>query len=258
MVRRISLLVLFSLSLVFTCLAETWTLREGQTLEAELLSYRRGTVILQKPGGGKLLYQIDRFVEADQERIRMAFPEEAVPEKKADPKPENKAPATPHVNPEKPLAIPEKESKPPLPHLLNTSIGERPPPFQFYPQGEPDPLELEDYRGNLVLVHFWSPRSSVSMESLPYLVKLQEAYGSLGLKFVSIAIEPNRAVMNNVEQQVGLTWPAAIDRSQKISNAWGIQMLPTFALIDQNGFIVSDNARVSEIEGVIRGYLGLK
>lgn len=75
---------------------------------------------------------------------------------------------------------------------------------------------------------------------------------------VSVALEKQRGVMNTYEKQFGVTWPGAIDRSQKIAQSFGVHALPTFVLVDQNGFIVSDNARPNQIEGDIRKYLGLE
>lgn len=111
-----SWIFLFSLSLFLLPLsAETWTLKEGTSLEARLLSFQRGTVILQARDGGKLLYQIEKFIEEDQERIRSLFPGG---ERKKDPE-----------GPE-PKKVPNQSKKSPDPpprlkliRLLNPCLG---------------------------------------------------------------------------------------------------------------------------------------
>ena len=242
--------------------AEQWTLEDGDTLEAEILSFQRGTVILQKPDGGKLLYQIEKFIAEDQNRIREAFPGGERPQKVDPDSSEKRANSPPSGSTKTPKASPKEttspeKSVPRMAPLRNTSIGDRPPEFFFYAQGSPESLTLEAYRGNLVLIHFWSTQSPVSVEHLLTLKALHQQYSSHGLKMISIALEKQRSVMNNFEKQFGVSWPAAIDRSQKIAQSFGVHALPTFVLVDQNGYIVSDNARPNQIEGDVRKYLGL-
>lgn len=234
---------------------DTWRLKNGSELQGEVMSFRNGMVVLSTAGGRQLL-QIEAFMEEDQERIRKAFP--GGDRAQRPPPPERKKPDTP-AKPEKEPGkeVPEAPARDQLPHLRYTSIGDYPPEFQVTSPGSPTAVDFRSFRGRLVLVHFWSPRVEVSLQTLPELVKLHEKYSPMGLQMVDIALERNRPTVVNIRRQAGITWPGAVDRDQKLSNAFGIQMLPTVVLVNHAGVIVSDNRRISEIEAEIRKHMGL-
>jgi len=237
---------------------EEWNLEKEGKLEATLLSYRNGVVILQKEGGQKMLLQIEKFTPEDRERIRERFPEGDRTEKRRTPPP-GKESTLRELQPENLSKKGNADTPPrkPLPHLRNTSIGDYPPDFSVTVWGDPKPIEFESFRGDLVLVYFWSPDSEGSVNLLPFVAKINEVYGPLGLKVVSIAVDSRRPLVKSIEKQHEVTWPSATDRGKKIAEAWGIQMLPTFVLVSQSWIIVSDNTRADEIQGEIRQYLGL-
>ena len=251
--------------------ARSWTLldRQGTTIEAELVSFKNGTVILKKDAGGKVLYQIDAFSEADRAYILQRFPDgEAVKRKSRttygkarlaedgfiDFEPElNRETGQKKAQAETPTAT----GLAPLPHLRGLRLGAPAPKLEVYPQGSPDPIPLNNYRGQLVLVIFWSPRDAASMDSMPYLVDIYTRYADKGIEFVGIGMEQSRPTLNQTEKQLGITFPARQDRAQQIAGSWGVTYLPTMVLIDQNGIVVRDNLRLVEVEPEIRKYLGL-
>lgn len=233
---------------------ESWPLSNGDSINATLISYRNGTVILAVPDSGRQLLQIEAFAPESRERIRARFPDGDRRESKATTaKPAETKNKQPPPEPE-PAPAPVR---PELPHLSNRSIGNYPPDFRVTAAGSPEPIEFKTFRGKLVLVHFFSPRVEISIQSLPVLTDLHEKYASKGLQMIYVAMAGNRNVALAIRRQAGISWPGALDRDGELAKAWGIQMLPTVVLVNQAGIIVSDNLRISEIESEIRKHLGL-
>lgn len=269
---RHAVTILVVLAAGLTCLSgRTWTLAADQeTFDGDLVRYRGGTVMIKLQAGGNAMYPIEAFSEADRAFIREQFPDG---DRRVDPRrrPANYENArlaedgfidyspteTDTTESGRQADASEDPSQPALPHLSGIRVGAPPPELDVYPQGSPDPIPLADYRGQLVLIIFWSPGDSASMQAMPFLVDMYERYAARGVEFVGIAMERSRTTLNRTEAQLGITFPARQDRAQQISRAWGVSYLPTFVLIDQNGVVVRDNLRFTEVEPSLRKYLGL-
>jgi thiol-disulfide isomerase/thioredoxin len=102
------------------------------------------------------------------------------------------------------------------------------------------PLSLDDLRGKVVLVDFWTFACINCLHTLPYVKAWDEKYRSQGLVIIGVH-SPEFAfekVIRNVEKAVsdlGIKYPVAIDNDYKIWNAYENQYWPAFYLIDAQG-----------------------
>lgn len=103
-------------------------------------------------------------------------------------------------------------------------------------------LSLEDLKGKVVIVDFWTYSCVNCIRTIPYLKSWYESYEDDGL--IIIGIHAPEFVferdINNVTKAVnemGITWPVVLDNSFKIWRAYNNSYWPSKYFIDANGVI---------------------
>ena len=101
---------------------------------------------------------------------------------------------------------------------------------------------ISDFRGQFVLLHFWSTHSVPSMEQLPKLQKIREAYHAKNLEIISISYDPistpwDLEVLKNFVIEKKMDWVNTVDDSlRSIHKAYRINNWPGFFLLNKAGF----------------------
>jgi len=94
---------------------------------------------------------------------------------------------------------------------------------------------LSQYRGKIVLVNFWATWCKSCTTEMP---AMQTIYSKLRDKgFVILAVnelEEDAKVLEHIKQY-GYTYPALMDRDNKVANQFGVFGLPVSVFIDQDG-----------------------
>ena len=108
---------------------------------------------------------------------------------------------------------------------------------------ENKPLKLEELRGKVVLVEFWTFACFKSRNTLPYVKAWHEKYNRQGLVIIGVhtpEFERERK-LENVQKAVrdlGITYPVALDNDYAAWRRYENRYWPTFYLIDAEGRIV--------------------
>jgi peroxiredoxin len=97
---------------------------------------------------------------------------------------------------------------------------------------------LRQFRGHVVVLRFWSAQSGTSLRSLTALEKL---YRKNAKKSVAVlAIGEEAGTVTGFSPKMGdYTFPFLFDNDGAVSGYFGISVIPTTIVIDQNGRIVS-------------------
>jgi thiol-disulfide isomerase/thioredoxin len=127
------------------------------------------------------------------------------------------------------------------------------------------PLTVGGLRGKVVLINFWTYSCINCRRTVPYLNRLQAAYGANGLQVIGIHTPEFRfeRVRPNVEaavQTLGIQYPIGQDNDFQTWEKWKNRAWPTFYIIDREGRIVltrEGEGHAEEIEGVIRHLLDI-
>jgi thiol-disulfide isomerase/thioredoxin len=110
------------------------------------------------------------------------------------------------------------------------------------------PLALQDYRGKVVVVDFWSDSCGPCHGEQQTLQGLSEAYSTKGVQFVGIDERDNLSAGLSFERQYHVTYPSLFDRTDayvlKFPGA-APPSTPTTILIDASGHIA---ARVNGVQ----------
>ncbi len=125
------------------------------------------------------------------------------------------------------------------------------------------PLAMKDLRGRVVLVDFWEYTCVNCLRTLPYVKSWHDKYKDKGLVIVGVhtpefEFGKSEANVREAAQQLGISYPIALDSDYAIWSAYANSYWPRKYLIDAQGKIRYDHAGeggYEEFEGHIQELL---
>jgi peroxiredoxin len=100
---------------------------------------------------------------------------------------------------------------------------------------------LSEYRGQVVVISFWSSRCSSCAAQLAELSALQRTYGPAGLVTLAVSVDNDlaraRVFADAQAQSQRSTLPMLLDADSAVARSYGVDRLPTTVLIDRAGRI---------------------
>jgi len=103
-------------------------------------------------------------------------------------------------------------------------------------------LTLEDLRGKVVLIDFWTYSCINCQRSIPYVEAWYQKYKDEGLVVIGVhtpefAFEKQKSNVAAGIERYGVTYPVAMDNDYATWDAWGNRYWPAHYLIDQAGTV---------------------
>ena len=96
-------------------------------------------------------------------------------------------------------------------------------------------FRLSDHRGKPVLINFFASWCVPCKEEIPALEKIGQEYGSQGVVFLAIAVNDSEEKARIFVDELGLSFPAGIDKTNSVQEAFGLYGVPTTFFIDKEG-----------------------
>lgn len=121
-------------------------------------------------------------------------------------------------------------------------------------------IQLEDYRGKVVLLDFWATWCPPCMEELPNMKATYDKFHEQGFEIIGISADRNRAALEGVLDESEIAWPNLYDREQdgSLVEQFNIQAFPTLLLLDRDGVVVAKNPRGPELEKAVAAQMESK
>lgn len=102
-------------------------------------------------------------------------------------------------------------------------------------------MKLSDLRGKAVLVNFWATWCGPCKEEMPWLVELQQRYGSQGLQVVGVAMDDDSGAektISDFSRKMKVNYPI-LQGTEKVADLYGgIDGLPSSFFVDRSGKVV--------------------
>jgi len=96
-------------------------------------------------------------------------------------------------------------------------------------------VKLSEFRGNVVVLRFWSSRCRACAAEMPVIDRISRRYQERGLAILAV----NRGdTKEEVEKFVGtlqISYPVLLDPAAITSRKYGIKAVPTTVFIDRKG-----------------------
>lgn len=119
-------------------------------------------------------------------------------------------------------------------------------------------VSLSEFKGKVVLIDFWASWCGPCRHNNPRLIKLYNKFHEKGLEIYGISLDEEISNWKKAIHHDKLSWTQVIDDKgwESLSAArYGVDMIPSSFLIDQQGIIRAINAEGSELESDIRNLL---
>lgn len=99
---------------------------------------------------------------------------------------------------------------------------------------EGNPVKLSDYKGNIILYNAWATWCPPCKEEMPIIAEYYQEHAGEG--FIVLAISDGEPVdlVKNFKQSNNIPFPMWADPDFNVSNAYGVEGLPTSFVIDRD------------------------
>ncbi|MEQ8875048.1 MAG: TlpA disulfide reductase family protein [Phycisphaerales bacterium] len=133
-----------------------------------------------------------------------------------------------------------------------------------------EPIDMSKLRGKVVVVDFWATWCGPCIAEMPHMKKLYAAYKDKGVEFVGISLDAPRneedpskdglLKLRNWVADNDVTWPQYYQGNgwqSEFSSGWQVKSIPAIFLVDQQGRLVTPNAR-GKLDEMIPELLGIE
>ena len=98
-------------------------------------------------------------------------------------------------------------------------------------------VRLSEYRGQPVVLSFWSSQCSLCAKNLAALDHYYGTYPSSGLIVLAVSVDDDRQHAQDYAHAHATNFPLLLDPEKTVSRAYDIERLPTTVLIDRGGVV---------------------
>jgi thiol-disulfide isomerase/thioredoxin len=124
-------------------------------------------------------------------------------------------------------------------------------------------LDWASYRGKVVLVDYWATWCGPCRAEVPNILQNYLKYHDKGFEVIGISLDDTREAAEEYVKQTNIPWPSLFHESSDGSGwqnpmavRYGITGIPTAILVDQEGKVVSMNARGPRLAAELEKLLG--
>ena len=112
-----------------------------------------------------------------------------------------------------------------------------PAPDFTLPAQSGKPIELAQYKGQVVMLNFWASWCGPCRQEMPLLDSIYKKYGKLGFTMVGVNVEPDTKAANDWLKQTPVTFPILYDTDSKVSKLYGVSGMPSTVIVDRKGTV---------------------
>ena len=94
---------------------------------------------------------------------------------------------------------------------------------------------LDEFRGQVLMIHFWASWCTPCIQEMPGLLHLRDAMRGYPLTVVGINVGETELRAKTAARRLGLDFPVLLDRDSRIFEAWSLGVLPSTYILDGNG-----------------------
>ncbi len=98
-------------------------------------------------------------------------------------------------------------------------------------------LRLSEYRGEVVMINFWTTWCGTCRQELAMLDAVFRRYRKVGFSLLSVNLDNDREDAELMVENLDLSFPILFDRRKEVSRSYEISRMPSTVLIDREGVV---------------------
>lgn len=143
-----------------------------------------------------------------------------------------------------------KELQATLEKQKTVQTGAKAPAFSL-PKPDGAEVSLASVRGKCILIDFWASWCGPCIRELPNIKEVYAKYHSKGFEVVSISLDDNKDKWIGAIKKYQLPWLQLSSLKGwkcPVAKLYNVSSVPAMVLLDENGMIVTNNARGEALE----------
>lgn len=125
------------------------------------------------------------------------------------------------------------------PRAVESPLLGKPAPALRLPALDGGTVDSADWRGDIVVVNFWSSWCVPCRAEAPELQAFAERWDGRGVRLVGIAYSDEESEVNAFRDRYGLTYPQALDRDGRTAIDFGVFGVPETYVIARDGTVMA-------------------
>jgi thiol-disulfide isomerase/thioredoxin len=97
------------------------------------------------------------------------------------------------------------------------------------------PVNLDQFKGQVVMLNFWASWCGPCRAEMPILEKLHTKYKPMGFAMIGVNVEPDSAEAAKWLKATPVTFPILFDTKSEVSKLYSVQSMPSTVIIDRKG-----------------------
>jgi len=98
-------------------------------------------------------------------------------------------------------------------------------------------VDLDDYRGQVILVNFWASWCPPCVEEIPSMNRLQARFEAEDFVIVSVNYKESTETITDFLENITVDFPVLLDTDGRYAQEWNVFAFPSSFLVDRNGHI---------------------
>lgn len=133
--------------------------------------------------------------------------------------------------------------------------GDMAPPFTLKDISGKE-VSLENEKGRLVFLHFWSTWCWTCISEIPAVEKIYNEFEEKDLVVLTILVDDDGRNLSGIMKRTQINYPVLLDPEGSVADAYAVWGVPETFIIDRNGVILDRTASAINYNEVKR-YLDL-
>jgi len=96
-------------------------------------------------------------------------------------------------------------------------------------------ISLDDLRGKVIVLDFWGTWCPPCVSAVPDLVRLAKKFAAEPVVIISVSSDSDEGKWRDFIGRNAMTWPQYLDRNRAVQRAYGVDVFPTYVVIDHEG-----------------------
>lgn len=138
--------------------------------------------------------------------------------------------------------------------LKNAGVGQKAKSFEVKLL-DGSIFDLDEKKGKVVLLYFWSTSCKPCIKSLPLLIDLQKQYSKDEFEILAISLDENEKKLNQFLEKNIIDLNIACNysgvRKDPTARLYGVNATPSSWLIDKNGMVQNYNLNYDELKSAV-------